>query len=329
MKPKTEVRNMRKGPFIWQDRNFVRYMKILTPVATTLYIVLTSYANHDQQCWPSQGQLAELLNVNLRTVKRALDSLESHGLIRSERGGVGRYSKTVYTLVQIPVPEVCTPTVNGGLDATIPGGQWGSGSPSMGVLESIQWGSGSPTNNNKEQESLTTTVKANVKLNEKDRGTEEGAEATPLLPEIEQFCNDREFRKDNHSLTNEKQSLWPPVSHATPAEVEKPFLTLPTNGRLPYHILSAYLRSWKVAYPHLDVEQELKKMAVWLEANPDRRKTLRGTPRFVVNWLARSHNGNGNHGQQSNTKPCGGMKSVDEFLREQAERSRLRDSGRL
>jgi hypothetical protein len=48
------------------------------------------------------------------------------------------------------------------------------------------------------------------------------------------------------------------------------------------------LSTWKEAYPAIDVLGELRKMTMWLEANPSRRKTERGMPRFCVNWLNRA-----------------------------------------
>jgi hypothetical protein len=45
------------------------------------------------------------------------------------------------------------------------------------------------------------------------------------------------------------------------------------------------LMVWQDLYPRLDVSGELNKAWVWLEANPTRRKTPFGMPRFLVNWL--------------------------------------------
>lgn len=42
------------------------------------------------------------------------------------------------------------------------------------------------------------------------------------------------------------------------------------------------------AYPKLDVAAELKKAAVWLEANAGRRKTVRGMPAFLAGWMNRA-----------------------------------------
>jgi hypothetical protein len=43
----------------------------------------------------------------------------------------------------------------------------------------------------------------------------------------------------------------------------------------------------RLAFPGVDIEGEMRKMAVWLEANPARRK--KNMDRFIVNWLAKTH----------------------------------------
>ena len=40
-------------------------------------------------------------------------------------------------------------------------------------------------------------------------------------------------------------------------------------------------------YPGLDVKQCLHVAQAWLVTNPRRRKTKRGMPRFINNWLSR------------------------------------------
>ena len=46
---------------------------------------------------------------------------------------------------------------------------------------------------------------------------------------------------------------------------------------------SDYIQKLKETYSDLDVERELGKMRVWLDANP--RHRYRNYKRFVVNWL--------------------------------------------
>ena len=47
------------------------------------------------------------------------------------------------------------------------------------------------------------------------------------------------------------------------------------------------IKKWKLAYPKVDVEQELKKMDTWCESNPARRKTKAGISKFCNSWLGR------------------------------------------
>jgi DNA-binding transcriptional regulator YhcF (GntR family) len=55
-----------------------------------------------------------------------------------------------------------------------------------------------------------------------------------------------------------------------------------------WHLPQAKLDEYKKAYPGIDVENELRKAAQWLNDNPDRRKTANGMPRFLGGWLSRT-----------------------------------------
>ena len=46
---------------------------------------------------------------------------------------------------------------------------------------------------------------------------------------------------------------------------------------------------WQHAYPEVDVFAELTVMAMWLDSNEPKRKTVRGMPRFVNAWLNRAN----------------------------------------
>jgi len=49
--------------------------------------------------------------------------------------------------------------------------------------------------------------------------------------------------------------------------------------------------TWRDAFPAVDIEQTLKEMAAWCDANPKRKKTSSGAKRFIVSWLTREQNG--------------------------------------
>lgn len=50
---------------------------------------------------------------------------------------------------------------------------------------------------------------------------------------------------------------------------------------------------WATAFPAVDVLAECRKALAWIEANPTKRKTANGMPRFLFNWLSRSQNQGG------------------------------------
>lgn len=67
-------------------------------------------------------------------------------------------------------------------------------------------------------------------------------------------------------------------------------VSLPCVGEGPkeYAVTDTELTRWRDAYPGLDALSEARRMLLWLDANPTRRKTHRGMPRFISNWLGRS-----------------------------------------
>lgn len=53
-------------------------------------------------------------------------------------------------------------------------------------------------------------------------------------------------------------------------------------------LTEAHIAEWQAAYSTLDVRAETKRAHAWLRANPSKRKTAVGMPRFFVNWLSRA-----------------------------------------
>jgi len=73
-----------------------------------------------------------------------------------------------------------------------------------------------------------------------------------------------------------------------PAATEPPIATVATKGKSKeWHLLASHIADWKVAYPGLDIQAEIRKALTWLNANPEKRRTARGMPRFLVNWFNR------------------------------------------
>ena len=76
-------------------------------------------------------------------------------------------------------------------------------------------------------------------------------------------------------------------------ETSKPdiFISLPLIGESQnYEVTVDYLNSLRALFPALDVEQEFRSMAAWLDSHPRNRKTPRGIKKFITGWLERSQN---------------------------------------
>lgn len=74
-----------------------------------------------------------------------------------------------------------------------------------------------------------------------------------------------------------------------------------------YEVPDDKIQNWTAAFPSVDILLELKKMYVWLDGNPKKKKTRRGISRFIVGWLERSQNKGG----------CGsGKKTNSDFIEE-------------
>lgn len=97
--------------------------------------------------------------------------------------------------------------------------------------------------------------------------------------------------------------------------VESAVLTYPTTGEVKeWHLTQKYIDEWKTAFPALDIEGECRRALAWVNANPGKRKTARGMPRFLVAWLERSQNsgaggragGGGSHARPGDAVGPGG-----------------------
>lgn len=71
------------------------------------------------------------------------------------------------------------------------------------------------------------------------------------------------------------------------APARKAAISLLLNNKAYHPVYQEEIGRWRELYPAVDVMQELRKMAGWLEANPSRRKTAKGINSFIVGWLSR------------------------------------------
>lgn len=107
-------------------------------------------------------------------------------------------------------------------------------------------------------------------------------------------------------------SSEPKVSEPDPSGI-----LLMLNDKNVYDVPLSKIEKWKTAYPAVDIEQELRKMGAWLDANPTKRKTKRGVDRFINTWLAKEQDRGGvyrgaqqQQAQKVNKEPEGGYYGV-------------------
>lgn len=87
-----------------------------------------------------------------------------------------------------------------------------------------------------------------------------------------------------------------PQSDSPPAVVSVPLV-----DKTEYGVTQAEVDEWSLAYPGVNVLQQLREMRVWSLANTAQRKTRRGFNAFVVRWLAKEQD---KAGQQRFTSPA-------------------------
>ncbi|RMH40934.1 MAG: DUF4373 domain-containing protein, partial [Gammaproteobacteria bacterium] len=102
------------------------------------------------------------------------------------------------------------------------------------------------------------------------QGRQMCAQSTPRIEE-----NRREQNRRDKTVCAERIS----------APTEK--IALPLKNGNDYLVTNDDLTEWRAAVPGVDVLAELRKMRLWLDANPSKRKTPKGIRRFVASWLSR------------------------------------------
>lgn len=97
--------------------------------------------------------------------------------------------------------------------------------------------------------------------------------------------NDTKESKVKKSKVNINNNCAMPSAEAADTAGENIFITLPLNDKSKYQVSAFDIQHYKELYPAVDVEQQLRSMLGWLEANPNRRKTRNGIKGFITKWL--------------------------------------------
>ena len=93
------------------------------------------------------------------------------------------------------------------------------------------------------------------------------------------------------------QLALPPLDESNaPPPACQPLLLADGSEHLP---TSQEVAEWSAAFPLVKVPEATRQMAVWLRANPTKRKTRRGINKFIVNWLGGAQRDAANPGHRN------------------------------
>lgn len=78
------------------------------------------------------------------------------------------------------------------------------------------------------------------------------------------------------------------LPRSTPAAAVFLEFSVVGRGEKTWQLSEAQVAEWATDFQNLDVPGEMRKARAWTDANPGRRKTSGGMPKFLVNWLNRA-----------------------------------------
>jgi hypothetical protein len=103
------------------------------------------------------------------------------------------------------------------------------------------------------------------------------------FPEVPCQEKRREGKRREEKGTKDSSEPKMPASEPT-AEIE----VFPTVGGGAFVLPEPQAEELTALFPTLDVAQELRSAKAWLVANPTKRKTAKGMPKFLTAWCTRS-----------------------------------------
>ncbi len=110
--------------------------------------------------------------------------------------------------------------------------------------------------------------------------------------------NDTKKRKEKESKEKENKEKDFINTFCAEPKVSVPkeeiIIELALNDKSQYPVYKADIDRWGELYPAVDIIQELRKMAGWIEANPQKRKTRTGIKKFINAWLSKAQDKGGN-----------------------------------
>ena len=120
-------------------------------------------------------------------------------------------------------------------------------------------------------------------------GTERTKSSASICNQMQANVPVFEFENRESIIDNRESDIGAePEAASTP-----PVCQIILNDKSLYPITQADVDKWAGLYPAVDILSELRKMAGWCDANPQKRKTKGGIQRFINGWLAKEQDRGG------------------------------------
>ena len=104
-------------------------------------------------------------------------------------------------------------------------------------------------------------------------------------------------KPDQPKETSCSETAKPSSLPFDPPPEEPAVLEFPCDGNpSAWRLTGSQLAEWGKLFPSLDLLAECRAALAWVLADPSRRKTARGMPKFLVGWFSRSQNRGGKEG---------------------------------
>jgi hypothetical protein len=143
-------------------------------------------------------------------------------------------------------------------------------------------------------------------LDKNSKNTESASIAVPKTPinvaetpinVTETPINVAETQQEKRRVEKSRvDNTYAPSDEKSSNEAEDIFISIILNDKSLYGVPASDVNHYKELYPAVNVEQELRSMCGWCEANPKKRKTRKGIKRFINSWLSETQNRGGNNG---------------------------------
>ena len=125
-----------------------------------------------------------------------------------------------------------------------------------------------------------TGTKDGTKDGAKD-GTKDGTKTGTTLPYLT-------LPKDKIHLSGPEATDRPRPENPNPENSNPEILTAPLADGTRWEISRGQIDLLTKSFPGSDVRGQILHAVAWLEANPKKRKTAKGMPRFLTSWLLRT-----------------------------------------